>query len=149
MEKLTEQVENEAIDADEAEESAKLFATIQSVEPRLLRQAGIHAESALLMSLIRAIEEDRNWKPTMFDAEQYRSESARAKTLADSLDLLANVFPELNHSAEAIRSRLRRESERYEERANEEDPPEPDYDPSDSRERPPSQFDIDGVFADL
>jgi hypothetical protein len=149
VEELTEQVDNEQIDADEAEGSAKLFAAIQSVEPRLLRQAGIHAESALLKSLIRAIEEDRNWKPTMFDAEQYRSESARAKTLADSLDLLAKVFPELIPPVEAITTRLRRESERYEERANEEDPPEPDYDPSDSRERPPTQFDIDGVFADL
>ena len=149
VKELTKQVENEPIDADAAEGSAKLIAAIQSVEPRLLRQAGIHAESAILVSLIRAIEEDRNWKTTMFDAEQYRSESTRAKTLADSLDLLAKVFPELTPPTEAIRARLIRESERYEERANEEDPPEPDYDPSDSRERPPSQFDVDGVFADL
>ena len=106
VKELTKQVENEPIDADAAEGSAKLIAAIQSVEPRLLRQAGIHAESAILVSLIRAIEEDRNWKTTMFDAEQYRSESTRAKTLADSLDLLAKVFPELTPPTEAIRARL-------------------------------------------
>jgi hypothetical protein len=149
VEKLIAQVEDEPIDADEAEESIKLVAAVQSVEPRLLRKAGLHGESTLFESLIRAIEEDRRWKPTIPDAEQYRSEAARAKTLADSLDLLASVFRGLSSQAEPITQNLRRETERFEERANEEDPPEPDYDSDDARGRLPSQFDIDGVFADL
>lgn len=119
------------------------------MEPRLLRQAGIDAESALLASLIQAVKADRKWIVTSFDAEQYRSEAAHATTLADSLDLLTNVFPKLAIQTEEIIARLQGESEQYENLADEEDPPEPEYDSEDSRERSPSQFDIDGLFADL
>lgn len=148
MEQLIAKAEEQPIDAEEVEESAKLLAAIHSVEPRLLRQSGIHSNSALLQSLIRAIEEDLNWNPTLLDGQQYRNEAARTNTLADSLDLLASVFPDLKPKAEPITAKLREESEHYEIRANEEDPPEPDYDSYDSDERP-SQFDIDGLFVDL
>jgi len=63
----------------------ELIAAIYTEELRLLRRASIHAESAILVPFIRAIEEDRNWMVAMFDAHQYRSEAARADTLADSL----------------------------------------------------------------
>jgi hypothetical protein len=143
------QAEAEHIDANEVEESVKLIAAIQAVEPRLLRQAGIHADSALLVSLIQAVEEDRDWKTMIFEAEQYRSEAARTKTLADSLNLLANIYPGLTARTAPIAVTLIRESERCEERANEEDPPETDDDSYDSQDFSPSQFDIDGIFADL
>jgi hypothetical protein len=147
--KVIAKAEANHIDADEVEESVKLIAAIQAVEPRLLRQAGIHADSTLLISLIQSIEQDQEWKTTMFEAEQYRSEGARTKTLADSLDLLANIYPGLTSRTATIAMKLKRESERCEERANEEDPPEQDDDSYDSHYPSTSQFDIDGVFADL
>ncbi len=67
----------------------------------------------------------------MFDAEQYRSEAARAKTLADSLTfLLSNIYPRLTSRTAPIAVTLIHKSEHCEERANEEDPPEPDDDSS-------------------
>ena len=137
------------IDADGVEESVRLIAAIQAVEPRLLRQAGIDDEATPVVSLIQAIEEDQERKPTMFDAEQYRSEAARAKTLADSLTLLSNIYPRLTSRTAPIAVTLIHKSEHCEERANEEDPPEPDDDSYDSNYAPPSQFDIDGLFTDL
>ena len=127
----------------------KILRAVGLVEPRLLRQARIDAESVLVQSLVKAIEDDRGWRVAVPDAEGYRHEAARARTLADSLETLGRAFPDLSSQTEALAAKLRLDSEQCIERANEEDPPESEDESYDPRRDSASSFDVDGLFADI
>jgi hypothetical protein len=136
-------------DPDLLLDCVELWNAVKESEPRLLRQAafpeGLETEFDDLLDLV---EEDAKSEPIFDTADEYRAESQRLTSLCDAIRTLSGLTIEHSVRCDALIAELTHRSQRYDTRADELQPeePEPEY----GMERSPSEsFSIDALFSDL
>jgi hypothetical protein len=129
-------------------EWADLAAAISKTEPRFLAQSSFPKRYAgWIESCLKVAEDELSSEPKLDDPSDMREEASRLIEIANSLRTLAALAPEYAPQATDVASRLVQKSYALEERANEEEGPEPDYD--DARDSLGDEFDIRLIFSDL
>jgi hypothetical protein len=134
------------LDADNLERWSKFIDAVAAAEPRVLSAKGFpdgYAEQ--IDTLLNRVTDDVESRPYLDSPAEMRSEAARLVSLADTMARLRRVGADVERTID-LGNRLRIKAEALEDRANQEDQPDPE---PDSEEHGGRGFDIAGLFRDL
>jgi len=125
-----------------------LATAISDNEPRFLAQLGFpKGYASRIESCLKIAEDELTAEPEFDEPSDMRAEAARLTEIANSLQALTRLAPDYAPHATDLASRLVTKSGALEDRANEEEGPEPDYD--DARDSMGEDFDVRLIFSDL
>jgi hypothetical protein len=132
---------------DALQDLLDLADAIGRCQPRFLVQRRFPVEyGGQFESILRVAEAELSSGPDLSDPAEMRAEASRLAEVARSFQVLATLSPVHSQRAEEVASDLLKESNRLENRANEEETPEPDDDAVVGRS---DDVDIRLIFSDL
>jgi hypothetical protein len=136
-------------DPDSLEECVEFWNVVKENEPRLLRREAFPENfETEFEELLELMEEDAKSEPILDTPDEYRAESWRLVSLRDAIGTLLGLTIKHHGRCEALVTELSTLSARYDRRADELEPEEPEYE-DESRGSPLGDFSIDALFSDL